>query len=326
MKKVFLYILSSLFILVSCQKEDPITDLMEFDNLFEIIDDAGDPVQHRVYQIYKEYGVPVFFNDTVGQKFLMNDVAGQPIFHYEKIDLGWTFHSYLKQNFEFEYMTEEAEKMQALDIIEAFLSDSSPALHPFSFFVTRSGKKLDKGAIVEEYKEGSFMVGFRTVYMTGNWTEEQIEETPELMKRQLILDKILNYPDDITDFSIVSQANWYGGLHWEEIDPNIPRGWPDIQALYEDWVGAKWYTEEELEQMRHNARIAIGKFGFIKGNAFTKGLQTPQRATDELKDYIEEILKRGPEGFVELWGDFPLVMKKYNILMNVIENKMNVKL
>lgn len=313
-------------IIVGCSKEGSIEESLVLDNVFEIKDNSSDPIHKRVYQIYEKYSVPVFFNDTIGQIFIMNDVQGNPIYSYEKIDLAWTFNNYSKQKFEFEYMTEDEEKNTALDIIEAYLEDASPSLYPFSFFVARSGKKLEKDLVVEEYSNGKFMIGFRTVFMTGGWIENEIPNIPPSLKKQMILDKILNYPEEIAEFAAISKSSWYGGYWWHELDPTLPNEWKDAQALYEDWTGAIWYTEEELEAKRTYARKVIGKFGFVKGNSFTKGFQTPNNANDDLKDYVGEILRYGPKLFVELWKDQPLVMKKYSIIMDIIENKMNVKL
>lgn len=326
MKKILLIFVSITSIFISCGKEDTIQNHLVLENVFEIKDDSNDPIHKRIFQIYNKYSVPVFFNDTIGQVFIMNDVQGNPIYSVEKIDLAWTFTNYSKQKYEFEYMTKYEEKNTSLDIIEAYLEDASPSLHPFSFFVTRSGKKTDQGKVVEEFINGKFYIGFRTVYMTGEWKEGQMDEIPYNLKRQMILDKILNYPDDITEFSIQSKSVWYGGRSWNELDSSIPGGWKEVDALYDDWAGAKWYTEEELKIMRSNARKVIGKFGFVKGNSLTKGLQSPSNPNDELKDYINEILKYGPVKFEELWGTHPIVMKKYSILVNVIQNKMNVKL
>lgn len=314
------------FVLVGCKKEKELQPALQLENLFEIRKNSDDPVEKKIYEIYQEYKVPVFFNDSIGQVYIMDDVQGKPVYKVEKIDLAWTFNGYAKQVFDFEYMKDETQKLKALAIISNYLKDVSPALRPFSFFVTQSGTKSDQGNIVERFQKGSFLISYRTVYMTGDWTDALEIQTPGLIKRQMILSKINNYPDDIADFSMVSQAAWYGGLNWPVIDPSLPKGWKEAEALYDEWAGAKWYTEEELAAMRIRAREVIGKFGFVKGHQVTQGLQGPQNATNDLNNFVQEMLKYKPSEFQELWGKHPLVMKKFQILRNVIENKMQVKL
>lgn len=311
---------------MSCKKEKAIQSSINLENIYEIKHNTTDTIEQRIYNIYQKYKVPVFFNDTIGQVYIMNDAKGNPIYQTEKIDLSWSFNTYDKQNYQFEYMTTDKEKSQALDIIEAYLKIASPSLRPFSFFVTRSGKKFDKGTLVQEYKNGAYMLGFRAIYMTGNWTAAQIPVQPENMRKDIVIDKIMNYTDDVADFSVISKSTWYGGLYWNALDPKIPYGWQGAESLYDNWAGAKWYTAVQLDSMRIDARAKIGKFGFIKGNSLTKGLQTPSNATGDLKDFVGEVLKYSPQTFQMLWGTHPLVMKKYGILANVIENKMQVKL
>ena len=314
------------FFFISCGKEKEIVPSLNLENIYEIKNNASDTIQQRVFNIYQKYKVPVFFNDTVGQVYITKDANGLPVYQPEKIDLSWSFNSYSKQNYQFEYMTTDAEKSQALNIVEGYLQIASPSLRPFSFFITRSGKKLDKGALVQEYKNGAYLLGFRTIYMTGNWTPTQIPLQPESMRRDIIKDKIMNYADAVADFSVISKSTWYGGLNWNVIEPTVAYGWKSAEALYDDWGGARWYTAAQLDSMRLEARSIIGKYGFIKGNKLTTGLQTPQNATDDLKDFVVEALKYPPATFKMLWGAHPLVMKKYAILFDVIENKMQVKL
>lgn len=315
-----------LLLYASCTKERAIVPSLAFDNVYAIKDNPNDPIQHRVYQIYKQYAVPVYFNDTIGRVYIMDDVQGNPIFQYEKVDLAWTFNAYAKDTYVFNYMQDAQQKSKALDVIEAYLQDVSKSLRPFSFFVTQSGQRFDKGALVQEYKNGFVNIGFRTVYVTGNMTDKQIQEFPSSLKRQMILNKIGNYVEDVAEFGAVSKSTWYGGVDWSTLDLTLKKGWSEANALYDNWAGAKWYTEAELIAMRTNARNVIGKFGFVKGNHLSQGLQTPRDANYDLQDYVVEMLKYSPKEFEALWGGSPLVMKKYQILRNVIENKMDVKL
>lgn len=324
MKKILFAI--CVLLLWGCKKEDVLTSEIDFENIYTIEDDATDPIRHRIYTIYKEYNVPVYFNDTISRVIVGQDKEGKPVYKYEKLDLEWTFSSYAKFKYDFEYMTDPVEQTKALDIIEEYLASSSAALYPFCFFVTQSGVKIDQGKVIEELSNGKFEIGFRAIYMTGNWTAALTKTLPAEMMRQMVRDKILNYPEEIAVFGAVSTASWYGGKYWTDIDPSIPHPLTAANALYDDWLGAKWYTQVELGAMRVHARSVIGRFGFVRGNVLTEGLETPKDANDDLRGYITEMLLRTPEEFKELWGASPLVMKKYGILSDVIVNKMGVQL
>lgn len=332
MKRI-LTIMASAFILAACQKEEKIIPSLEVENIYAIADNPDDSVQNRVYAIYKEYGVPVYFNDTIARVYVMDDVKGQPIYNYEKIDLSWTFTAYNKNTYVFDYMKDDKEKMKALDIIEAYLEDVSQVLRPFSFFVTKSTRIYNSsGVLTSTVQRSTFNIGFRTILMTGDWTQAQFVAQPALMKRQMVINKISNFVDEVAAFSSISKSKWYGGLGWEHIyegDPtkiNFVEGWRDLNMLYEDWSAAWLYSEEEKLIMRNNARLVAGSLGFIKGNHFTKGVHGPSNANYDLQDYVQEALRISPEEFQLIWGDYPLVMKKYGIVRSIIEDKLLIKL
>ena len=74
----------------ACKSEESITPAVTFERDFAVVDNAADPVQHARYEIYKKYGVPVYFNDTVAVHggTAPADSASR---RYETVDLNWTF-------------------------------------------------------------------------------------------------------------------------------------------------------------------------------------------------------------------------------------------
>ena len=77
-----------------CQKEDSITPELKLEDLYAVKNNASDPVQQRVYDIYDHYKVTVVFNDTVGKVFVKTDVYGDSVFTYERIDPAYSFTGY----------------------------------------------------------------------------------------------------------------------------------------------------------------------------------------------------------------------------------------
>ena len=53
---------------------------------------------------------------------------------------------------------------------------------------------------------------------------------------------------------------------------------------------------------------------------------SPDNMEDDLNGYITEILQHSKEEFEQLWGDSPLVMKKYEILCKIITDELGVEL
>ena len=54
-------------LMIACSKESTLESRINLDELYVIQDDPDDPVKHRIYEIYETYGIPVYFNDTIGR-------------------------------------------------------------------------------------------------------------------------------------------------------------------------------------------------------------------------------------------------------------------
>ena len=152
MRNVVLYLLLALLVL-GCEKESGLTSKIELEDLYAIKDDPSDPVKHRVYELYSKYGIPVYFNDTIGKIFVKKDVTGKDVYRYETLDLSWGFTSYSQLKYSYEYMTDPDEQLTALGIIEEYLELAAKPLHPFNFFVTKSAKTIDIKDEEKIYKE-----------------------------------------------------------------------------------------------------------------------------------------------------------------------------
>ena len=186
-------------LMIACSKESTLESRINLDELYVIQDDPDDPVKHRIYEIYETYGIPVYFNDTIGRIFLKTDVHGQPVYQYEKLDLAWGYDS---------------------------------------FFVPESvtTKNLDNREVTEVDQQ--FMIGFRTLTMImGNWEGENPGDILLNMKRNMVTQKIKNYSEDLAYFNKVSDANWYGTKYWSEVDNTITTYW-NCDVLNPDYTGS----------------------------------------------------------------------------------------
>lgn len=336
-----IYILLA-FMVLGCQKEDALKSNLEYERLYVIEDDPSDPVKHRVYEIYQQYNVPVYFNDTIGRLFVKNDVYGNPVYRYETLDLSWGITSYSSLKYSYEYMTDPTEQLKALDLIEEYLKIASKALYPFNFFVTKSVRTKDNQGKIETFGKGTFRIYIRSLLMTGDWMDGADEVLPGSMMREMVKNKIMNYKDLLVYFNSVSKPEWYGVFysslnpnHFEDlVSPNEFEwnGYGGVPPMYyfspgcfsDTWYAVNEFTETGLEKFRAAVRVKIGKFGFISSG--DTGTSTPNKSEDDLNAYISEMLKWSPEEFAELWGECPLVMEKYSILYKIVAEELGVKL
>lgn len=209
MKKiVYMLLLGS--IMCACGDEEGMLEpQMQLENLYTIVDDPDDAVKHHVYEIYEKYGVPVYFNDTIGKFFVKTDVTGNPYYRDEVLDLAWNFDSYDQSStYEYDYCTDPAKQEEMLKAIELYLEDAAKPLWPFAFFVVDSARTVNKKTLVKTKWEDKYNLNnFRTIVLiNGNWDWEEDEpaEVMTEMKRSYVINKISNFPVEVAEFGSVS--------------------------------------------------------------------------------------------------------------------------
>lgn len=53
------------------------------------LEDSDEPVDHAFYELFHTYGVPVFYNDTIGKEERGLSREGEKVIHYEVIDIDY---------------------------------------------------------------------------------------------------------------------------------------------------------------------------------------------------------------------------------------------
>ena len=135
MKHIFLF-LCSLLALVGCSSEDPITPGLTYGNDFVITDQPTTLCNMSAILLYKDFGVPVYFNDTIAKHNEGLGVDGKPRTTYETVDLNWTFSGYNRGvKYSYVYLTSPEDQMRALRFIRSYLGQISKPMRPFSIMV-----------------------------------------------------------------------------------------------------------------------------------------------------------------------------------------------
>lgn len=75
-------------IMASCKKEEAVV-FNDYDkNWLDMVDNPNDATVHANYQFYKETGIPVFVNDTIGSQQRV-DIFGKNYTHYEVLSINY---------------------------------------------------------------------------------------------------------------------------------------------------------------------------------------------------------------------------------------------
>lgn len=329
---------------MACQKESSLTPRVNFENLYMITDDPHDEVQHKRYLLWKEYGVPVYFNDTIGKTFTKINEAGDSVFIYETLDLNWAFNSNNTSSTEYMavYLTDREQQLHALKIAEHFLETVAPPLHPYALWITAQCRVFASTGVTTP----TFISRYRNLLMANPAaydTDAKIESYVRNIQLEMIKEKINNYPDEVEAFKSVSNKEYYSTT-WQSLDPTLSApiqnmsgtmSWP-ARALDEMYKGDTSYrtslkmpyyggwTDEQFDEHIVFTRQVVGSYGFI--NYGLANTLTPNNSTSDFNTYVEKMLEYSPEQFKAWWGDSPLVMKKYEILYAIIRDKLGVSL
>lgn len=342
MKKYLLYLILAL-VWVACEKEDALEPKIDYFNLYTIAPDPNDSVQQLRYEIYTEYGIPVYFTDTVGKYPLTVNVYGDTVYEYELMDLNWEFTSSAEDSRSIEYifLKDDAKKYASLLFAKKFLENSSPALRPLSMLLVDTLNIMEN--TLDGYIFNNELHNFRAMVWGGVSElpeEEQMALIDETCK-SLISEKIQKFTYELTQFRVVSQD--YYNKPWpslllypancitEVVDENNPF------AYISTWFGQQYmplymsgYSHEdaitEINKRRASYCAITGAWGFVYGYGRMASSQAPN-SDDDLNCYTERILSDNSTAWFEkYYSNYPLVMKKYEILYNLITNELGVNL
>ena len=346
MKKLIYFIALSLMI-VACSKEDQLENNINFEDVFVIVDDPNDPVQHERYNIYKEFNVPVYFSDTIASKKVGTDFYGNPIIRYETVDLKWNFDSY-DQNaiYKYDFLKSKEEQLNSLKFIREYLEISSVPMRPFSVLLTDT---LTVGAGEAMYQP-IYHVGYRTLVLSQI---KDIVESDSIaivsgeIIRSMITDKVSANRNLCARFAAVSsEKKWYD-KSWKSLGAENLVKWYNVSwtfspnylfhgppysrgAMGKDFAEQLLYlrqasTMEEAEMHRDQVLREMGDYGFIIGSSIIAS-NTPQNADVDRAAFMRAILYLGADAFTERYGNYPVIMKKYTILHHYITMELGVEL
>ena len=347
--KIQNYIVGAMLALTvfACNKEDDlVAGKVDFSSPYVIENDPNDPIQHRRYEIYEKYGVPVFFNDTVSATLLRYDNNGNPVYQYETLDLNWNFTSHTAGDiaYTYTYLDTPEEQNEALNFVETFLSIAGESMRPFCIFAVA---KLDSKSESEE-EQPEYLQNFRMLVISDilETEDDQVETRCREMINAMVLDKVKQNSSVVARFgSVSSTENWYerpwvnengnGGLGCDSpffLDYTyLSIGLNDLYAddwitIWEDETGYWGYPRDVLLAYRTEVLTEIGQFGFICGDKNFSSGGSPT-ADYDLEYYVNEIMAcRTREVFLERYGMSPLVVEKFEILADFIENDLGVEL
>ncbi|QEC78874.1 Rossmann-fold NAD(P)-binding domain-containing protein [Mucilaginibacter ginsenosidivorax] len=285
MKRYLIYFSAICLFLASCKKEENPKASPNMQDPFARIDNTNNPADHQIYLFYKESGIPVLYNDTVAKTPLTKLNLG---YHLTTVDSMVTA----------KYLHNQADILAGLDFVKNQIAPHlSNSLKPYSILLTDSVYTFQpdpsgSGALVKVPL--SAYLGFNTVAISYVPAIKTMDQTQLKIYRKDILKVILTAkigadPSLTTKFYAVSSAYYGKTAYGSTQSPYylIYQPKPVYGLLPDGTEGPNYYD--------------------VHGPA------------EDLAAYLDTVLVMSPADFVNTYQSYPLVIQKYNYLLDIFK-------
>ncbi|WP_036876965.1 hypothetical protein [Xylanibacter oryzae] len=290
--------------LSACQKEETM-DFPDYDKNWYVVDDnPSDSVSHAIYLFYKDFGIPVFTNDTIGSQQRV-DVFNKEYTHYETLTLSYSMggmasasSSPVVDNFTY---ANRANVPAFLRYIRQEIMPALPkAIHIQSLFLVDQMTSFSFGSYA--FKGLNTLV-ISNVSRLSTMDESEKKKMKGAILRSALTDYILNqdaYSSLLAKFYQISRS----------LSPT-----QDIYHMYK-WSLNQYVTGADPNDWNHPTVQEVGFLDTDPQNTY----YTPTSTWMDVNMYVEAALTYNQDEFTQLYGTYPYIMQKYTIIQNIINS------
>ena len=313
--KYYILLLGILFFVTGCSKENDLTPSPAGKNWFRLEDDSADRVQHAAYEVYTEWGIPVFCHDTIGSEERGTDHDGNIIVFHKVLDLNYNMNNPANLNSVTNkkriLIRDETDRLAGIKFVdEVFLPEV-----PDGFYI-QSILLLD--SLYEQEREGGekkmlkMHQGMETLavadipLIADMSVEEQVERAGEIITYMTLNFLAKNPSDRLTDFKRVSydpttQRSFY------EMSVRAPYYPGDLSCL----EPAHWETYGFLDFDR-------SKYHYIDGSEIGSWYYTLGGEDADVEDFVMAAVSYRENDFKAEYADYPKVLEKFAIIREIL--------
>lgn len=269
--------------LYACDNDDYLDNNGVERNYFAVSENATDEESVLRREFYGQNGVYLLFSDTLGSREVTT-LSGRKVIEYELLNLGYNMLSG-SGDYTFTFRPYEmlAEKRAMTEFIERDVLKNVPKLfRPYSILLVENMQMADK----YETEELSVYAGMKAMAIAcENVSELQPEEKLSLknvLVQKMVASKLSVIPD--TDFSLFySYSQSYYGIS------------------------------------KYQVPTPIQSVGFLENYYYDYWKNFNSKEYDLLA-YVEEIFKFSESEFRETYADYPIVIKKMEEMVRVLQS------
>lgn len=261
----------------------------KMENFFDVPDGDNSPEAQLRRDFYAKTGCYLVFNDVLAE---YTDEYGNK--KTETIDFNWDLTGNRFNSYRFTYLDTYEDKKQVVEAMEKYLipyiNIPGGRFKPHSFFIANTIEMLDYG----EWEAQNFIQCWRSMGLPAeDWiglNEEEAKAQGRVILRAIIDAVLTDRSDELNEF-FAPVRDLQGADIIEEIEDWDEEN-PDLEAIYN--LGYMGYS--------HSSWF---------GDSFYYGLR-------DLSMFKDAVFNETEADFMEKWGDYPLIIQRYNILKQVI--------
>ncbi|RXK86777.1 hypothetical protein [Filimonas effusa] len=285
---------------VSCRKEE-VTQFPDYDqNWLVVNDNPADPATHSSYLFFKETGIPLYFNDTIGSQQRV-DVFGNTYTHYEKLSFNYSLGGI---------------QVGAPPMVNSFTycakSDVPAAI---DFLKNNIIPVLPKGVYVpsillvenlSSYAFGQYAFkGFNTVLIGKVSTIPGMSATvfrsyKAAILRAIFTNAVLNDKYSALLTSFYNESRKYS-------------------TIIDTYNLGSWTFSYNINGLPAGVTPSFNALGFL-GSDPRNSSYTPYTTWMDVSMFLEAAFSNSKADFQRTYGSYTSIMKKYGIITQILEN------
>lgn len=286
-------------VLSSCAKEDlVVADVDDTRYYFEPKPERTDDEANLRRAFYEKYDIHLLFNDTLRHDSICQDFNGDTYYFTEMIDMYYSVGSYSSgstQNY-YRLFSNMTQKYKATRYLETDIQPHfSERMRPFSWL------------LVNEIGERS--------NSTSKWTQ------PYAITGERCIAIALSTYFKLTPSRIPAFTQQVLNVIAVKMAKNNTKALDQFYDLSRSYYGVT-FSESTISN-DENTRILREAGFFSKGkDSWNKGTngKYPDNETD-LADYVRLSIANTPAKMKELYGDYPIILRKDSVIRQLLENR-----
>lgn len=304
MKNQLLYVCIGLFILVlaACSDDDGnLTFSMDDKDWWEIKDNPDNKLDHLIYEVYKETGVSVFCNDTIGREVRV-DNFGNAYNYYKIIDIAYNIEG-RSVGADYVLSTRDQQKEDGVKFLrDRVISRLIPGTKPRCFLLV-DYLRLNPNSVFETcIREGSVYRSMEaTVVGKLNMLSTMSEDELNRMAAEVLAAGVANYVFN------------HGSAELEQFyNLSTLKSGDDIKSMYNQFLYS-WNSDYEVPEY----------YGFLSSSWYNEEDEDVYMTPSYLQDivqYVTEVMVGGDDAFMQKYAGYEVVRKKFRVMQKIVEN------